>query len=93
MQQTFTVSPDFKTRVTEILNTKKFASVFPFMNLINREGFVYTETELNGLIQFLGEFQYNEVSELFKLIPALVQKNEMPVTQETPSQEPVEQDA
>jgi hypothetical protein len=74
--QNFIVSPDFKTRVTDILNTKKFTTVFPYMNLINREGNTYTEAELNQLVQFLGELPYSEVSELFNLIPALVQKVE-----------------
>jgi hypothetical protein len=48
------------------------------MNLINREGNLYNESELNQLVQFLGELPYNEVSELFNLIPALVQKVEEP---------------
>ena len=74
--QNFIVSPDFKTRVTDILNTKKFTVVFPYMNLINREGNIYTESELNQLVQFLGELPYSEVSELFNLIPVLVQKVE-----------------
>jgi hypothetical protein len=74
--QNFIVSPDFKTRVTDILNTKKFTSVFPYMNLINREGNTYNESELNQLVQFLGELPYSEVSELFNLIPVIVQKVE-----------------
>ena len=70
----FTVSPDFKSRVSEILGKKKFTQVFPFMNLINREGFNYTETELNQIIQFVGDFSYNEVAEFFTLIPTLVKE-------------------
>lgn len=70
----FTVSPDFKARVAEILGKKKFTQVFPFMNLINREGFSYTETELNQIIQFVGDFSYNEVAEFFTLIPTLVKE-------------------
>jgi len=84
--QNFNVSPDFKTRVTDILNTKKFTTVFPYMNLINREGNIYTEAELNQLVQFLGEFPYSEVSELFNLIPVLVQKVEE--STESTTQEP-----
>lgn len=68
----YTVSPEFKTHVTSILNTNKYSLVFPFMNLVNRDGFVYTEFELNELIQFLGEFPYNEVAEFFLLLPTLV---------------------
>lgn len=83
--QNFIVSPDFKTRVTDILNTKKFTIVFPYMNLINREGNTYTEAELNQLVQFLGELPYSEVSELFNLIPTIVQKVEE-VTTETPAE-------
>jgi len=42
------------------------------MNLVNRDGFEYTEFELNELIQFLGEFPYNEVAEFFLLLPSMV---------------------
>jgi len=77
--QNYVVTPEFKTRVTDILNTKKFTSVFAFMNLINREGFIFTEAELNQTVQFLGEFPYNEVAELFNRLPVIV-------TQEAPDQ-------
>ena len=92
--QNFIVSPDFKTRVTDVLNTKKFTSVFPYMNLINREGNTYNESELNQLVQFLGELPYSEVSELFDLIPVIVQKveessTETATTPETSSETPV----
>jgi hypothetical protein len=83
--QNYVVTPEFKQRVTDILNTKKFTQVFPFMNLINREGFQFTETELNQLVQFLGEFAYNEVAELFNRLPAIVTQ-ELP---ETLKNEPV----
>lgn len=70
----YTVSPEFKTQVTAILQTKKFSAVFPFMNLLNRDGFAYSEQELNQIVQFLGEFPYNEVAEFFQLIPSLVKE-------------------
>ena len=70
--QNYVVTPEFKQRVTDILNTKKFTQVFPFMNLVNREGFTFDENELNQLVQFLGEFAYNEVSELFNRLPSIV---------------------
>lgn len=68
----FNVSPEFKTRVTDILNAKKFSAVFQYMNLVNREGNLYTEAELNGIVQVLGEFSYSEVSDFFKVLPDLV---------------------
>jgi hypothetical protein len=71
----YMVSPEFKTHVTRILNTNKYSLVFPFMNLVNRDGFAYTEFELNELIQFLGEFPYNEVAEFFLLLPTLVDES------------------
>jgi hypothetical protein len=67
-QKTFQVSKEFKEKVTEILQTKKFAAVFPFMNLINREGYLYTENELNSVIQLLSEFPYLEVAEFFSSV-------------------------
>jgi hypothetical protein len=71
----YNVSAEFKTQVTRILNTNKYSLVFPFMNLVNRDGFVYTEFELNELIQFLGEFPYNEVAEFFLMLPTLVDES------------------
>ena len=71
----YTVSPEFKTQVTAILQTKKFSAVFPFMNLVNRDGFVYNEQELNQIVQFLGEFPYNEVAEFFQSVPSLVKED------------------
>jgi hypothetical protein len=70
--RTFQVTNEFKNKTTEILNTKKFSAVFPYMNLVNREGFVYTEQELNQIVQFLGEFSYNEVAEFFQTLPSMV---------------------
>lgn len=74
----YTVSPEFKTHVTAILQTKKFSAVFPFMNLVNREGFEYNEQELNQLVQFLGEFPYNEVAEFFQVLPTMVAEQGQP---------------
>ena len=65
----YTVTPEFKTRVTTLLNTKKFSAVFSYMNLINRDGFMYNEQELNSIVQFVGEFPYNEVAEFFQILP------------------------
>jgi hypothetical protein len=70
----YTVSPAFKNAVTEILGTQKFSAVFPYMNLINREGFTYTEEELNSFVQFLGEFPYTQVAEFFRALPELVKE-------------------
>jgi hypothetical protein len=61
----FKVSPEFKTQVTAILSTKKFSAVFPYMNLIKRETSIYTEQDLNSLLNFIGEFSYNEVADFF----------------------------
>jgi hypothetical protein len=44
------------------------------MNLVNREGFTYSEVELNSIVQFLGEFAYNEVAEFFTVLPTLVKE-------------------
>ena len=82
----YNVTPEFKAQTTEILNTKKFSAVFAFMNLVNREGYTYTEEELNSVVQFLGEFPYSEVNEFFKTLP----QNVSPATEpsnETPTTE------
>ncbi len=62
----FVVTPEFKTQASAILTTKKFSAVYPYMNLVNREGFIYEEQELNTLLNFVGEFSYNEVAEFFQ---------------------------
>lgn len=72
----FTVTPTFKTAVSEVLSTQKFSAVFPYMNLINREGFVYSEEELNSVVQFLGEFPYSQVAEFFQTLPQNVSEVE-----------------
>jgi hypothetical protein len=68
----FTVTPNFKSSVSEVLSTQKFSAVFPYMNLVNREGFVYSEEELNSIVQFLGEFPYSQVAEFFQTLPSNV---------------------
>ncbi len=68
MSKQFEVTPEFKERLTEILQAKKFAAVFPYMNLVNREGFTYTEEELNSFVALLSEFPYAEVAEFFATI-------------------------
>jgi len=70
----YTVAPEFKAQVNTILETKKFSTVFPFMNLIKREGNIYSEQELNSIVQFLGDFAYNEVAGFFQSLPSLVQE-------------------
>lgn len=77
----YEVTPEFKTQVTTILSTKKFSTVFPFMNLVNRDGFTYTEQELNQVVQFLGEFPYNEVAEFFTKLSSVI--NELPADSES----------
>jgi len=79
----YEVTPEFKTQVTTILATKKFSTVFPFMNLINRDGFIYAEQELNQVVQFLGEFPYNEVAEFFTKLSSQISE-----TTETPNATP-----
>jgi hypothetical protein len=68
MQKTFQVTPEFKERITELLQKLKYGTIFPYMNLINREGFIYTEDELNSFIALLSEFPYAEVAEFFATI-------------------------
>lgn len=85
MPKQFQVSPEFKERLTEILQAKKFAAVFPYMNLVNREGFTYTEEELNSFVALLSEFPYAEVAEFF----ATIKQNVTELSSSTePQQEP-----
>jgi len=72
----YQVTPEFKTQVAEILATQKFSTVFPYMNLINREGFNYTEEELNSLVQFVGEFPYSAVAEFFTTLASHVNQED-----------------
>ena len=86
----FTVTQEFKARVSDILGTKKFSLVFPLMNLVNRDGFIYAEEELNQIVQFIGEFPYVEVAELFAIMPNLV-KPLVPDAEAPVSREAVEE--
>ena len=68
----YNVSAVFKTSISEILSMQKFSTVFPYMNLVNREGFTYDEQELNQIVQFIGEMPYTQVAEFFKALPSMV---------------------
>jgi hypothetical protein len=83
--KTFIVTKNFKESVTEILMEKKFNAVYPYMNLINREGFEYAEGELNSLVQFLSEFPYANVAEFF----ASIKENVKEVSSEIQESEPI----
>lgn len=86
-QKTFQVTPEFKEHLTEILQAKKFGAVFPYMNLVNREGFIYSEEELNSFVALLSEFPYAEVAEFF----AMIKQNVTELDSSTePQQEPAE---
>lgn len=74
------VSPEFKKIVKDILLTKKYGLVFPYMNLIDREGFEYQEGELNALIKFLAEFSYQEVFMFFNSLKDMIE--DLPETPE-----------
>lgn len=87
-QKIFQVSPEFKEQVTEILQGKKFGAVYPYMNLINREGFTYSEQELNSLVALLSEFPYGDVAEFFSTIKTNVTELENS-TVENPSSEQI----
>lgn len=67
-QKKFKVTEVFKESVTEILKTKKYSAVYPYMTMINREEMIYTEDELNSFISLLSEFSYSEVAEFFATI-------------------------
>ena len=67
-QKKFEVTEVFKESVTEILKTKKYSAVYPYMTMINREEMIYTEDELNSFISLLSEFSYSEVAEFFATI-------------------------
>jgi len=83
----YTVTPAFKTVVTEILSTLKFSTVFPYMNLVNREGFAYSEQELNSIIQFMGELPYSQVAEFFQGLPNHVSELEANAEERTTVEE------
>ena len=88
----YKVSEEFKTQVAEILATQKFSTVFPYMNLINREGFIYSEDELNSIVQFLGEFSYSTVAEFFNTLSAhvtVVDENTSEETEQVPGPESI----
>ncbi len=68
----FNVLPEFKSQVADILSKKKFSSVFQYMNLVNRDGNLYAESELNSIVQLLGEFSYSEVADFFGRLPDMV---------------------
>jgi len=73
-KKTFKVTPEFKEEASAILHSKKFSAVYPYMNLINRDTSIYSEDEINAIIQLLSEFSYSEVAEFFNSIKLNVQE-------------------
>ena len=67
-QKTFEVTQEFKNNISEILSTKKYVTVYPYMKMIQRDGYLYTEDELNSFIALMEDFSYAEVADFFASI-------------------------
>ena len=71
-EKTFLVVQEFKTKIEEILSTKKFSAVNQYMDLIKREGLEFSESEINAVVNLLAELPYGEVYEFFKCLLGMV---------------------
>lgn len=89
MERKFEFKPEFKAMTVEALSKLSFSQVHGVMRLVKREGNIYTETESNAIVGFLGEMSYRDVSPLFDAMPQMVieLKNDGPSA--SPVNEPV----
>lgn len=72
MERKFEFKPEFKAMATEALTKLSFSQVHSVMGLIKREGNIYTESESNAIVGFLGEMSYRDVAHIFESMPKLV---------------------
>jgi len=95
MERKFEFKPEFKTLANEALAKLSFSQVHGIMKLLRREGNVYTETESNAIVGFLGEMAYHDVHHIFDAMPSMVTEvapNDGPMA-EAPVESPVETEA
>jgi predicted HTH transcriptional regulator len=62
----FKLSEKLKAEIANFLATKKFNDVFFHMKSLDAAEL--TEDQVNNLVGFIGEYQYNEVLHIFTLI-------------------------
>lgn len=72
MERKFEFKPEFKAMATEALTKLSFSQVHTVMGLVKREGNIYTESESNAIVGFLGEMSYRDVAHIFESMPKLV---------------------
>lgn len=72
MERKFEFKPEFKGLAIEALSKLSFSQVHNIMRLLKREDAVYTESESNAIVGFLGEMAYRDVHHVFDAMPSLV---------------------
>lgn len=72
MERKFEFKPDFKEMAMEAFSKLSFSQVHTVARLLKRDGNVYTESESNAIVGFLGEMAYRDVAHIFEVMPQLV---------------------
>jgi len=72
MERKFELKPEFKAMALEALSKLSFSQVHQVARLVKDERTVYTETEANAVVGFLGEMAYRDVAHIFDAMPQLV---------------------
>jgi len=65
-EQMYKISEEFQKMTQKVLGTKPFITVANIMPLAQRE--LLTESEINSILNVLGQFPYDEVSKVFALV-------------------------
>ncbi len=89
MERKFEFKPEFKVLANEALTKLSFSQVHGVMNLLKRDSNVYTESESNAIVGFLGEMAYRDVSHIFEEMPRMVTEV-TPTTDGPQAEAPVE---
>jgi hypothetical protein len=72
MERKFEFKPEIKAMAIEALSKLSFSQVHAVMNLLKREGNIYTESESNAIVGFIGEMAYRDVAHIFEAMPKMV---------------------
>lgn len=83
----FEISDDFKKALRQFLGTKPFIEVADVIQFLAKSSL--TEEEINGVINRIGKFPYDEVEPFFTALARNVKQVSAEVTEaESPVQEP-----
>lgn len=74
VEKLFSVSKEFSSIVRNLLGTKPFVQVMSIIPMLEKD--TLTETEVNVLLNIIGEYPYDEVAQIFVMVKDHVKPKE-----------------